>query len=101
VAIRFVLLADGISYATVSWIHMTILAIHVLFLGVRRQRRSGLRSNRQSCEQYDRPQLPLFFFSPVTAWLFADGPRIIYDGGRFDALVQVKGRAFSVVSQFE
>jgi len=56
VAIRFVLLADGISYATVSWIHMTILAIHVLFLGVCRQRRSGLRSNRQSCEQYDRPQ---------------------------------------------
>jgi hypothetical protein len=26
-------------------------------------------------------QLPLFFFSPVIAWLFADGIKIIYDGG--------------------
>jgi len=25
-------------------------------------------------------QLPLFFFSPVIAWLFADGIKIIYDG---------------------
>jgi hypothetical protein len=42
-------------------------------------------------------QLPLFFFSPVIAWLFADGTRIIYDGDRFEALFQVKGRIFSMV----
>jgi hypothetical protein len=42
-------------------------------------------------------QLLLFFFSPVIAWLFAAGTGIIYDGGRFEALNQVKGRNFSMV----
>jgi hypothetical protein len=53
VAILFVLLPNGISYATAGRIHMTRLTIQVLSLSVRRQCRSGLRSNRQSCEQYD------------------------------------------------
>jgi len=42
-------------------------------------------------------QLPLFFFSSVIAGLFANGARIIYDGDRFEMLIQVKGRIFSMV----
>ena len=42
-------------------------------------------------------QLLLFFFSPVIAGLFADGARIIYDGGRFETLNQVKGQINSMV----
>jgi hypothetical protein len=41
-------------------------------------------------------RLPLFFFSPVNAWQFTDGARIICDGGRFEALIQVTGRIFSM-----
>jgi hypothetical protein len=42
-------------------------------------------------------QLPLFIFSPVIAWQFANGARIIYDGGCFETLIQAKGQIFSMV----